>query len=138
MKKAYENPRMMVEQFEANEYIAACGDSGVVYKFKCTAGGGKSGNVYIDSNGNGKLDREDQSLGGYHACQASHEAATTDDFLNGFYVHTEKQDPENFWDYILGNYQTVVDPVVIWRGENSDNTHCTEILDKNQWETAKS
>ena len=38
MKRKYESPRMVVEQFEANEYIAACHDTDQVYKFTCDGG----------------------------------------------------------------------------------------------------
>ena len=41
MKRAYVRPTMVGERFVANEYVAACGDKGTVYKFKCDAGGGK-------------------------------------------------------------------------------------------------
>ena len=36
--KDYIRPMMESEVFTANEYIAACGDSGVVYNFECNAG----------------------------------------------------------------------------------------------------
>lgn len=51
MKRAYVRPTMVGERFVANEYVAACGDKGKVYKFKCDAGGGKSGKVYLETNG---------------------------------------------------------------------------------------
>lgn len=38
MKRAYVRPTMVGERFVANEYVAACGDSGKVYKFNCNAG----------------------------------------------------------------------------------------------------
>lgn len=47
MKRAYVRPTMVGERFVANEYVAACGDKEKVYKFKCDAGGGKSGEVYL-------------------------------------------------------------------------------------------
>ena len=34
MKRAYVRPTMVGERFVANEYVAACGDSGKVYKFE--------------------------------------------------------------------------------------------------------
>ena len=34
MKKAFEMPKIVVEQFVPNEYVAACGDKNKVYKFK--------------------------------------------------------------------------------------------------------
>ena len=51
LKAVYESPRMMVQPFVPDEYVAACGDSGVVYKFKCDAGGGVYGSVYEETNG---------------------------------------------------------------------------------------
>lgn len=130
MKKIWSAPEAIAEQFAANEYVAACGDSGVVYKFKCTAGGGKSGSVYLETNGVEGLQRNgqnaDQYLSGYHACGTEHEAEHTDDFLDGYYVV----------DSFLGG--STITPVVVWRGPKGDNTHCTEVLDKNAWETAKS
>ena len=137
-KKIWTAPRAIVEQFEMTQYIAACGDSGITYKFKCTAGGGASGQVYVETNGVSGLQTEskghwegwnyvwdyyaDESLGGYHACDVEHTAESTDDFLNGYYVP----------------YGGSATSVVIWKGANSDNVHCTTELDQSKWETAKS
>lgn len=41
MKRTYVRPTMVGERFVANEYVAACGESGKVYKFECNAPGGK-------------------------------------------------------------------------------------------------
>ena len=38
MKKEWMEPVVEVQEFAANEYVAACGDSGKVYKFVCDAG----------------------------------------------------------------------------------------------------
>lgn len=38
MKKTWEEPKIMVQKFIPNEYVAACGESGVVYNFECNAG----------------------------------------------------------------------------------------------------
>ena len=127
MKRAYVRPAMVGERFVANEYVAACDDSGTVYKFKCDAGGGKSGSVYLETNGKlgfqeGFLGIEgDRYLSRYHACGITHDADTLDDFLDGYYVRN-------------GN----VTQVKVWRGEKGDNTHCTENINMNTWETAKS
>lgn len=141
MKKSYESPRAYVEEFTPNEYVAACGDSGVTYLFKCDAGDGVSGNVYVESNGidglqsraqwvqdgkypwEGHWQNADRSLGGYHACGTTHEADSDDDFLNGYYV-----------PYDSGQ----VSKVIIWRGPHNDNVHCTTNLNKDSWATAKS
>lgn len=41
MKRRYERPSAYIEEFTPNEYVAACGESGTIYKFQCTAGRGK-------------------------------------------------------------------------------------------------
>ena len=136
MKKAYVKPSMESEAFVPNTYVAACGDSGTTYKFKCDAGGGVSGSVYVESNGveglqtrssgswwGGDYVAADRSLGGYHACGTTHEADSDDEFLNGYYVPYWSDD---------------VIKVIIWRGPYNKNVHCTTNLDKNSWETAKS
>lgn len=129
MKRAYVRPTMVGERFVANEYVAACGDSGTVYKFRCNAGDkgliGYPYDVYVDSNKNGTYDRGDQYLNSYHACGVTHEAPSTDDFVNGFMIDTRP-----FHDHTAKN-------VIIWT-EGGTNVHCTTDLDKNSWETAKS
>lgn len=129
VKNVWVQPRTVVQQFVANEYVAACGDLNKVYKFTCDAGGGKSGSVYLETNGQEGLQTGwggDQYLSGYHACGTTHEAKTTDDFLDGYYVTSS-------W---FGG--TKVTPVIVWRGPNNNNTHCTENLNMDSWETVKS
>lgn len=135
--KKWSRPMTLVQKFEANEYVAACGDSGTTYLFKCDAGGGVGGRVYVESNGveglqtdsewvggwGGHWQRADSYLGGYEACGTKHEADSDDEFLNGYYVPY---------------YSDEVTSVIIWRGPYNDNVHCTTNLDKNSWETAKS
>lgn len=126
MKRKYERPWMVGEEFSPNEFIAACGDSNTVYKFKCDAGGGVVGNVYLETNGQEGLQTGrggDRYLSGYQACGTTHEAQTTDDFLDGYYVTESGRN---------------VTPVIVWRGPKNDNTHCTENLDMSTWETTKS
>lgn len=51
MKRAYVRPTMVGERFVANEYVAACGDSGTVYKFECDAGDRLGGySVYLNGD----------------------------------------------------------------------------------------
>lgn len=127
MKRTYVRPTMVGERFVANEYVAACGDSGTVYKFKCDAGGGYSGHVYLETNGKPGFQEGFLGMGGdrylsdYHACGITHDADTADTFLDGYYVRR-------------GN----VTQVKVWRGEDGKNTHCTTKLDMSKWETAKS
>lgn len=52
MKKRWEEPRILVQKFMPNEYVAACGDENKVYKFTCDAPTEwGSGLVYVESNG---------------------------------------------------------------------------------------
>lgn len=135
MKKSYESPKAYVEEFTPNEYVAACGDSGVVYKFVCDAGDGVYGSVYQETNNIPGLqtgrggDKEIATyawggLLGYHACGTTHEAESDSGFYNGYYC-------------ARGNTDNPV-KVIIWKGERHDNVHCTTNLNKDSWETAKS
>ena len=143
-KRIWSKPEMNEFAFAANEYVAACGDENKKYLFTCDAGGGKSGYVWIEDNGQDELQSginrknnptdgygKDDYLGGYHACGATHEASTTDDFYNGYYLEKDKWNGGNF------NVLDVL-KVIIWRGPDNDNTHCTTKLDMSTWETAKS
>lgn len=137
-KRAYVKPSLESEAFVPNTYVAACGDSGTTYLFKCDAGGGVSGNVYLETNGVPGLQTEgkwvggifghweyraDTSLGGYHACGTTHEADSDDDFLDGYYVPYRSNNTTK---------------VIVWRGPHNNNVHCTTNLNKDSWEIAKS
>ena len=129
VKNVWVQPQTVVQQIGANEYVAACHDINKVYKFKCDAGGGRSGSVYLETNGKPGLQTGrggDQYLSSYHACGIAHEAKSTDAFLDGYYVIEHLILPDE------------VTPVIVWRGPNNDNTHCTENLDMDSWETEKS
>ena len=131
MKRAYVRPTMVGERFVANEYVAACGDSGKLYKFECNAGdrwGGYS--VYL--NGDDEVAGTDDDIfwcGGrnavrgartYTRCGATHEAADNNDFYKG---------------YIKRGRST--QDVIVWTDKGT-NTHCTTYLDMSEWATAKS
>lgn len=130
--KSYKKPVLNVERFTPNEFVAACGDSGVTYKFVCNATSGSwvtdGGWVYLE---NGKQDglqtigdpNADELLGPYTPCSETHIAESTDSFDKGY----------------LQSYSLFrVKDVIVWRGPNNDNTHCTTNLDMDKWETAKS
>ena len=128
MKKTWEEPRILVQQFMPNEYVAACGDENRVYNFVCDAGGGTPGTVYEDSNHSGKWDLGDKPLTGlilptYHACGETHSAPTNDEFIEGFYL--PNSDPFK------------ATKVIIWT-DGGTNIHCTTNLDMKSWETEKS
>lgn len=126
MKKTWEEPRILVQQFMPNEYVAACGDENKVYKFKCDAPTEWGiGLVFEESNGKDGLQYGDKFRGVYHPCGEEHDAPVTDDFLQGYYVH----DLESVRNATR---------IIIWTGLNDDNTHCTRNLVMDSWDTEKS
>lgn len=141
MKRVWCRPQTVVQKFEANEYVAACGDSGTVYKFKCDAGGGVYGSVYEETNGipglqtgrRGDTELAEYSNGwlgesGFYACNKTHEADSSNAFVNGYYC-------------AKGDTRNPVS-VIVWKEPRGwmwpDNIHCTTNLDMDSWETAKS
>ena len=133
MKKVYVAPTMVCEEFAANEYVAACGDSGVVYKFKCNAGNrGDDYNVYLadgtpyatSGRDSGGCKRDYDS---YSPCGDTHEAESDSVFLKG-YMYKQGRWGSNTGDKI---------EVMIWT-DNYTDVHCTDKLNMNSWETAKS
>ena len=132
MKKRWEEPRILVQKFMPNEYVAACGDSGVVYNFECNAGNRRNSyNVYYDngdplasSNGNEEWYAQ---FTGYHPCGATHEAESDSGFYDG-YMYLQNRWGNNTGDRI---------DVVIWTDSGTD-VHCTTNLDMDEWTTAKS
>ena len=132
MKKRWEEPRILVQKFMPNEYVAACGDSGVVYNFECNAGSRRdSYNVYFDdgrplasSNGNEEWYAQ---FDGYHPCGATHKAESDSGFYDGYmYLQNWK-----------GNNSGSPIDVIIWT-DRGTNVHCTTNLDMDSWETDKS
>lgn len=131
--RKYKKPVLNVEQFTANEFIAACGDSGKTYKFVCNANSNgwfsQGGYVYEE---NGKQEglqhiwekNADTLLGSYYPCNETHIAESNDkDFSKG---------------YLTTYAGTSSKEVIIWKGSKGDNIHCTTNLDMTTWETAKS
>lgn len=128
MKKAFDMPKIVVEQFVPNEYVAACGDSGTTYYFECNAGETWKRYAVKDSAGriatiSGKY--MDGYWNYYHPCGETHTAPSNSGFLSGYHLDDPRTDGDE-------NIQ-----VVIWT-ENNTNVHCTTELDMNEWETAKS
>lgn len=128
-EKVWVRPLTMVQQFEANEYVAACGDSGVVYNFECNAGNKrKKYDVVTDSGVNLTKD----SWGGlnyYHPCSSTHEAESNDEFILGWMYNSGGDDSRIRWSEKTR--------VIIWTDGGTD-VHCTTNLDMDSWETAKS
>ena len=127
--REYVKPMMDSEVFAANEYFSACGDSGTTYLFTCDAGWtGLTGSTVYTNGPDGVMNTaDDVELGSYHKCGKTHYASKTDEFIEGYLR-------KNVLGAPIGERQEVI----IWRGENGDNIHCTTNLDINEWETAKS
>jgi len=127
-KNVWVQPQTVVQQFVANEYVAACTPGHEVYKFVCDAGGGADGDVYLDSNNNRRYDPfvdeelTDWILKTYHACNKSHYAESKKEFRPGFYRE-------------LGTLQ--FQPVMVWT-EGDTNIHCTVDLNVINKEPTKS
>ena len=129
MKKEWNVPKIVIEEFVANEYVAACGDENRVYKFVCDADAGtlyyyRTSDGEIDGvyNGSGSATR----LGSFSPCPAAHEASTTNPFYDGFI------------DYNRNGRHDSNEGVIVWRGPWNNNGHATANLDMDSWETAKS
>lgn len=133
MKKRWEEPRILAQKFMPNEYVAACGDSGVVYNFECNAGSRWNDyNVYLEDGTPYATSGRDN--GGchtdyfsYHPCGETHEANSDSGFLEGYMYE------QNSWGQNTGSRINVI----IWT-ENYTDVHCTTNLDMNEWTTAKS
>lgn len=87
MKKQWTSPRVLVQEFEANEYVAAC------YRIFCETPNGNASYRYLfdDTNGNGQWDSGDQrlygsALGSFSGCGNWHSGVIQSDppSENGF------------------------------------------------------
>lgn len=128
MKKRYERPSAYIEEFTPNEYVAACGDKGTIYKFECNAGTKKENSQYhyrvTDENGN-------LITSNYEPCGETHQASAEDEFIIGYIDDKDtRQTDEHIKVYIWRPW--VQDP---WLRKD---THCTLDLSKNNWQTNKS
>lgn len=129
MKKEYVRPSMVCETFAADEYVAACGDIGKVYKFVCNAPGGT---LYYYPQSDGQIDGiykgkgEKEWLGFYRPCDVTHEAPSTSAFYDGFV------------DYNYNGRFDSDEGVIVWTGRLGRNGHATKNLNMEEWETAKS
>lgn len=86
MKKTWEEPKIMVQKFVANEYVAACSDVNVVYNFECNAGKPYTHYAVKDSKGyvatiSGKS--MDGIFSYYTPCGETHQAESDSGFLEG-------------------------------------------------------
>ncbi len=131
MKKTWEEPRILVQQFMPNEYVAACGDTEYGnYLFECNA---PAGTLYYYPQSDGKIDGHyygwgsAEKMGSYTPCGATHEAPTTGDFYDGFV------------DRNRNGLQDSDEGVIVWRNLEwwglgyRWNGHATTNLDMESW-----
>lgn len=126
-KKVWRRPLTDVQKFEANEYVAACGDTGYGnYLFECDAPEGRL--YYYQTNWWGE--EEAKYLGNYTPCSRKHEAARESEF------------PDGFVDYNRNGREDEGEAVIVWieRGPwgGIRNAHATTNLDRDSWEIAHS
>ena len=135
-KQTWEEPQILVQKFIPNEYVAACGDSGTVYKFECNAGDGWGGySVYLNGDDGVAHTRDDIFWCGgddavrgnrtYTRCGVTHSAKDNNDFFPG-YIQRRR---------VFGGITEKA--VIVWT-DNGTNTHCTTNLDMDSWVTEKS
>lgn len=133
MRKEWMETVIEVQEFVANEYVAACGDSGKVYNFECNAGNRRTRYLVYTNGADGIAHTDDdRRLGYYSPCGMKHKAESNSDFKYGYMHRIDESGwvPKEDWNDCTN--------VIIWRGEDGNNIHCTTNLDINSWETAKS
>nr|WP_307999714.1 hypothetical protein [uncultured Merdimonas sp.] len=130
-RKVWRRPLTEVQKFEANEYVAACGDSGTTYYFKCDAGEPYTWTDWIfpfrhtdDHPYRVTTDNGRVLTNSYGPCNETHVAESDSEFLHGYIDNTHTREDEHIEVMIWTNYGT--------------NVHCTTNLNQDSWETAKS
>lgn len=127
-QQVWSSPKTAFEEFVPQNYIAACGDSGAVYKFECNA---PSGNMYVpDPNNSGSYLVEGRS---YSPCGKTHETPVADTYYDGFIDRNRNRTQD------IGEEVKVYLEFSSWRGETYvSNGHATGNVNMETWEIAKS
>ncbi len=129
--KQWTNPQITVEEYVANDYVAACGQSGKTYVFNCSIPAGTT--VYRESNGIEGLQRglgsQDDEISTYqiifnHNDKITVESSAVSSLQKGYTVQT------------LGSNETIKD-VLIWT-DGRGNKHVISNTNQSTWETGKS
>ena len=133
MKTRWEEPKILVQKFMPNEYVASCGELNEVYNFVCDA---EPGTLYYYPTSDGAVDGKyvgsgsAQMLGKYHPCSATHQASKKSVFYDGFV------------DRNRNKIQDADEGVIVWlefnRWGDIKDGHATTNLDMNSWTTDKS
>ena len=138
-KRSYVKPVLSGEEFVPQNYIAACGDSGTVYNFKCNSGGGP---LYYYPNGKGEAIYENgvqkgwkgsEWVGDLSNCTKTHQASSDNVFPWGF-VDTN----ENGYEDQGESVRLYIEWGSFFGSPYIKNAHATRDLDPTTWETAKS
>lgn len=127
MKEMWIRPVTEVQQFMANEYVAACNNSsGTTYKFVCNANRviqlWDTAMVYL---------ADGTSLGAYSKCGSTHEVTVP----QGTDMSAVFQD--GYMCSVADPFQLVKTPVIVWT-DNGTNIHCTRNLSTEDWEIVRS
>ena len=122
-KNVWVQPRTVVQQFVANEYVSACGLEPTSYKFVCDKEADpryRDDLYYYDSRG------RSHRLGGYAPCGETHIAPVTDEFPRGFIDWNDNGREDSGEEcFVWLEYG--------WRGQ-IDDWHATSNMDPNSWE----
>lgn len=134
----WERPMAVVDAFVANEFVSACGESGVVYNFKCNAGEKyKRYDVFTADGRNLTPGNGYRNGGSYHPCHKTHQAEEDSGFIKGFMVDNDGNDQLTDKTWWGQTYEYPKTDVIIWTNNNT-NVHCTTKLNMKEWSTAKS
>ena len=129
-KMTWTRPVTEVQQFAANEYVAACGDTEYgAYLFECNAPM-QGPLAYFADLGSWEGVAIYKVNGTYSACGETHVADKTDEFYNGFI------------DANLNGQMDAGEEVIIWLPDGAFNVlgqaHATTNLNRESWEVTKS
>lgn len=134
----WKRPMAVVDAFVANEFVSACGESGVVYNFECNAGEKyKRYDVFTADGRNLTPGNGYRNGGSYHPCHKTHQAEEDSGFIKGFMVDNDGNDQLTDKTWWGQTYEYPKTDVIIWTNNNT-NVHCTTKLNMKEWSTAKS
>ena len=123
MKKAFAMPKIVVEQFVPNEYVAACGDTEYgKYKFECNA---PEGTLYYYSPYLGQI-----ALGNYTPCGETHLADLQSEFAEGFVDYNDNRQEDEGEHVVVWIERGFLGAIV--------NAHATVETNRETWEITKS
>lgn len=118
IKEAWVSPETKVQQFMANEYVAACGKTPTgELIFKCDAA---AGTLYYYPYGK---PGSSQYIGDYHPCNKTHYVSPSQaEIYKGFV------DYGGGWFGWPNGQEDSGEAVLVWRGESGRNGHATKSL----------